>query len=630
MKKGLMFLIIFMILGTTVILGQAEEEVRTVEYGDQVKSVRVIWTDLTNEKIRVESVLAGGGLGQVDEMMTIYESSNDSDGQAIAAINGSFFSAYTDMQAQGTLYSDGRLKHIANTGSVFMVDKDNNFVTGDIYGKIVGGLNGQWEWPNNWYAWNINHWYDSSDAVMIFDKYYKGPMPEHEFTAIQVDKGYVIAIERGTFQIPDDGFLLLTKDQSMIDKFEIGIQAAYDIEYYENDVENSSYIGEKINFDSIRTMVGAGPTLVRDGQIVVDPVSEGFTESKINESQSTRSLIGVDGQGRLGMAVISEVSVFELAEIALNLGMVEALNLDGGASSGLIIGGQYVFEPGRDLSNIVVIKELNKAPIKIELNGRELFFDTEPYLNSEYNRTLVPLRGITEALGARVGWDAQTSSISIQRYDTELLLQVGSMDVMVNGSIRTMDIPVTIKDSRSYVPVRFVTEFLGGQVGWLQESQTVTLDMADVSDYLERAEAALNVGNNQLAITEYLKVLDEVPNHLQALKALGDIYTDMNDFENSVFYYEKYIALKSDDTIILGKLGWSYYNNQRFTDSIRIFEKYVDAAPDTYQGYYGLGANYAHYQVDEVSEAKKFYMKAIEFGLTGSGLDVANEYIESH
>ncbi len=630
MKRRFIYIFVFLIFGTTIVNGGVTEETRTVEYGDQEKNITVLWTDLNSNRIRVESVLAEGKIGQVDEMMDIYESSQDTDGYPLAAINGTFFNAYGDMQVEGTILSDGQLKHISNSGSVFKVDKDNGFVTQDVYSRIVGGLKGQWDWPNNWYAWNINHWYDSSDATMLFDKNYQGPKPDHNYTAIEVDKKIVTNIEVGGFHIPDDGFLILTNDQAMIAKFQIGIEASYRIEYYENDFENGTYKGDELDFAFIRTMVGAGPSLIRDGIIIVDPEKEGFTEEKINESRTTRSLIGVDSQGRLGMAVVSEVSVYELAEIAASLGMVEALNLDGGGSSGLIIDGQYIYEPGRELSNIVVIKELMRDPIRIELNSRELFFDTEPYIDSEYDRTLVPLRGICEALGATVGWDANSESISISRYGTELLLKVGSNEVSVNGNVKNMEVAVIIKDSRSYVPVRFVTEFLGGKVGWIQDIQTVTLDIVDVDAYIEKAQAALEANNKELAITEYLKVLDIAPNHSQTLKALGDIYTDLDDFEDSVFYYEKYIDIDPSDTNVLSKLGWSYYDNHRFDDSIRVFSLYTELEPTSYQGYYGLAVNYAHYQLNDVEMAKKYYLKAIDLGLTGTGLDVANAYLDSH
>lgn len=631
MKKTIMLMLMLMVLSSSVIAAaETEKETRTVTYGEDEQTVTVLWTDLEEESIRIESVLSGGKVGNVDEMMNIYNESQDIDGAPIAAINGSFFSAYTDFQPQGTLVSNGKVSHIANSGSVFTVDHENQFEARDLYIRVLGGINGQWDWPNNWYAWNLNHWYTSSDAVMVFDKTYNGPKPDHDFTTIAVNKKVVTAIGQGGFDIPEEGFLLLTNDQDMIDKFQIGVEADYRLKYYENDFGNNTYKEPELDFDQIRTTVGAGPTLIKDGNLVVDPIKEGFTEEKIYANPSTRSLIGVDANDRLGICVVQNVTVFELAEIAQSLGMVHALNLDGGASSGLILDGNYIFKPGRDLSNIVVIKKLYERPITIELNGKELFFDTEPYLNDEYDRTLVPLRGITEALGATVGWDGATSSITIDRYGTRLSLQVGSSKVRVNGVERLMDIPVTLRDSRSYVPVRFVTEFLGGEVGWIQETQTVTLTISEVDGLIENAQKAVENGNTQLAITEYLKVIDVNPSHLESLKALGDLYKELGDFNNSVLYHEKAIAIDADDTILLNSMGWYYYSNLRFEDSVRVFAMYADAQPESPSGYYGQAVNYAHYQVDDVDQAKKFYVLAIEKGLSGDSLTVALNYLDTH
>jgi len=479
MRKILLILLLLGLLSINVIANNiTTKETKIVKYNHKEKSITIVWTDLSNEKIRIESVLANNQIGATDGMLAIYKNSSDTDGKPIAAINGSFFSAYTDFQPQGSLIVDGATRHISNTGSSFTIDNNNHFDVNGIFTKIEGSTKSQWTWPNNWYAWNINHWYNSNNAVMIFDHFYNGPKPKHPFTSIVVVNKVIKNISKGDFDIPDEGFLLLTNDSKMIDKFHIGDSADFRIKYYNNDYTHTSFSGDGINLSKIRTSVSAGPTLVKNGVIVVDPVTEGFTEEKINSAAATRSLIGLDQKGRLGMAVVDHVSVYDLAKIALELGMIKALNLDGGASSGLIYEGQYVHQPGRHLSNIVVIKELKEKPIKIKLNNRELFFDTEPYLNHTYNRTLVPLRGIVEALGATVGWDQATSSIRINRSDTELLLQIGRSSVMVNGQPHTMDIPVVLKNSRSYVPIRFVTEFLGGQVKWIQETQTVRLDLS--------------------------------------------------------------------------------------------------------------------------------------------------------
>ncbi len=459
-----------------------------VNYSGGTKSISVIWTNLNDKRVRIETVLAKGAVGQTDTLVNIVNSASDSDGKAVAGINGSFFEAYTDFQPAGTLVSAGQIRHISNTGSMFIVDTDGEAKVDSLYIGIQGGINNQWEWPNNWYAWNINHFYTDPAAVMVFDSNYKGPRPAHSFTSIQVDKGIVTSIGKGGFNIPQEGFLLLTNDQNMIGKFKVGSTADFRYGIYENDYIAKPHTGREVDFTTVRTATGAGPTLVKNGQIVVNPALEGFTEEKILNNRARRSFIGVTADGRMGFASLDGVNVSELAEIAKALGMKDAMNLDGGASSGTVYNGKNVVREGRLLSNAIVIKYLNNEPISVNLNSSPIIFDTDPFIDSANNRTLVPLRGIAESLGAIVGWDQATSSVLIDRQGTSLRLKVGSPDVYVNGEKNTMDAPVVLRNSRTYVPVRFITEFFGGEVNWNGNTKTVELQISRSSDTMEKAE----------------------------------------------------------------------------------------------------------------------------------------------
>jgi len=489
----ILFVTLFMIISIPFTLQvQAQSSVwkesRTVSYTGGNKNISVLWADLKDDKIRIDSVLAHGKIGATDALSSIVQSASNTDATAIGGINGSFFNAYADMQPSGTLILDGKVLHMANTGSVLAISGNNAVSVDPLFVKIVGGTNGQWEWPYSWYSWNINHYYSDAAATMIFTPEYAGPRPSHDFTSIEVDKGVVTKKGSGGFYIPTDGFLVLTKDVNVSKVFELGKTAEYRMEYYANDFTTVGHSGISLDYDHIRTAVGAGPTLVKNGKLKADAGAEGFTEGKITSSAATRSLIGITDDNRLGMAVVSGVTVKQLGEIALSLGMVEAMNLDGGGSSGLYYNGSYMTTPGRLLSNAVVIKILNESPITILLNNKPLFFDTEPYLNKTYNRTLVPLRGISEALGASVGWNAATSSITIERFDTKLELKVGSESILVNGKSETMDVPVILKDSRTYVPLRFITQYLGGDVKWIQESKTVELTINDTTHLIEQGK----------------------------------------------------------------------------------------------------------------------------------------------
>jgi len=103
--------------------------------------------------------------------------------------------------------------------------------------------------------------------------------------------------------------------------------------------------------------------------------------------------------------------------------------------------------------------------VMVMVQGKEVSYDSAPYIDNN-NRTMVPLRVITEALGANVVWDDKDRSITIT-YETGVIrLVIGSGQALVNGKEKTMDTIPVIKNNRTMVPLRYVGEFMGAQVSW--------------------------------------------------------------------------------------------------------------------------------------------------------------------
>lgn len=114
-------------------------------------------------------------------------------------------------------------------------------------------------------------------------------------------------------------------------------------------------------------------------------------------------------------------------------------------------------------------------PVQVFVNGQTLQFDVPPTVVS--GRTLVPLRAIFEALGAKVAWDQATRSVSATWAGGSLSLPVGSPKATVKGTQRDLDVPARIISGRTMVPLRFVAEAMGAQVGWYEKSRAVTINI---------------------------------------------------------------------------------------------------------------------------------------------------------
>ncbi|MBQ1302430.1 MAG: copper amine oxidase N-terminal domain-containing protein [Firmicutes bacterium] len=111
--------------------------------------------------------------------------------------------------------------------------------------------------------------------------------------------------------------------------------------------------------------------------------------------------------------------------------------------------------------------------ITVVLNGQTLNFD-QPALGID-NRTMVPVRGILEALGATVGWDQETLTITASLGEKNIEMYVGRNTAYVNGEKVMLDVPPLVINGRTLVPVRFVSESLNATVLWDDPSRTVSI-----------------------------------------------------------------------------------------------------------------------------------------------------------
>ena len=92
----------------------------------------------------------------------------------------------------------------------------------------------------------------------------------------------------------------------------------------------------------------------------------------------------------------------------------------------------------------------------------------------ENGRTMMPVRGIAEAIGAEVSYDNDTQTVKVENEDTMIAMTIGEPEMQVNGqSIALLTAP-EIKEERTMLPVRDVAEALDFEVKWQQDTQTAT------------------------------------------------------------------------------------------------------------------------------------------------------------
>ena len=96
----------------------------------------------------------------------------------------------------------------------------------------------------------------------------------------------------------------------------------------------------------------------------------------------------------------------------------------------------------------------------------------------ENGRTMMPVRGIAEAIGAEVSYDNATQTVTVENEDTMIAMTIGDNEMEVNGQKVMLLTAPEIKEERTMLPVRDVAEALDCEVEWQQETQTATFTRA--------------------------------------------------------------------------------------------------------------------------------------------------------
>jgi hypothetical protein len=91
------------------------------------------------------------------------------------------------------------------------------------------------------------------------------------------------------------------------------------------------------------------------------------------------------------------------------------------------------------------------------------------------SRTFVPLRFVSEAFGAEVTWDGIFKIVGIKLGENEIRLQIGKNYAVYNGKQVMLDAAPYIQSGSTLVPIRFVSELLGANVVWDGTTKTVTI-----------------------------------------------------------------------------------------------------------------------------------------------------------
>lgn len=131
----------------------------------------------------------------------------------------------------------------------------------------------------------------------------------------------------------------------------------------------------------------------------------------------------------------------------------------------------YLKMPSQDV--YTRMEKLKKAPY-VKFDNKILGFDNPPVI--ENDSTLVPMRFLFEQMGAKVDWNGDTQAATATLGDTAVTFSIDNTQATVNNAPAQMAVPARIIDDKTMVPLRFLSEGLGFNVTWDADTRTATIE----------------------------------------------------------------------------------------------------------------------------------------------------------
>lgn len=120
--------------------------------------------------------------------------------------------------------------------------------------------------------------------------------------------------------------------------------------------------------------------------------------------------------------------------------------------------------------------------------------------------------------------------------------------------------------------------------------------------------ARIDSSYRSAALTSYRHVLELAPNDLEALRGVGNVYYDFEEFDKAIEYYQKYLALQPDDASVRTDMGTMYLYSGNVDRAIAEYQAVVAKKPDFFQAYFNLGI--AYQEKGEVEKSRELLARA--------------------
>lgn len=309
----------------------------------------VIYVNLQNPAVRVKVATANNNsIGTTEPFSSIVASST-----AKVIVNANFFEAYAQTPYPvGHVMSDGEFLYgVSGMYSFGFTDNNEIKVGSPALFFTVKAVNG-----TTWPCYELNSASQSDDNSIMYTPAFGASVtakcPAMVVTVQNLTITDVQNISTGqSIPIPQDGYIMfLGKNYTSTHYFTapaVGTSVSMAPTPFVPDSEG-------FTMDNVTNIVSGGPRLVKQGDICTT-LEAFYNEARFTTLATTRTAIGKDANGNLIIISTPKATINQLRELMHTLGCIDAINLDGGASTALALNGKILRAPGRNLATTLQI-----------------------------------------------------------------------------------------------------------------------------------------------------------------------------------------------------------------------------------------------------------------------------------
>lgn len=325
-------------------------ETKTYAVASGNVTANVITVNMANPKVRVKTAMVNDRIGATDSFANIVKNTN-----AKVVVNANYFESYKSFQRPiGHFMSNGNFL-FGNSGMTSMGFTDSGEIRVGVESVVFNVyVNGQLYWDCNELNIDAQGYY----SYLGYTPAFGDSVPiTHDATVITVSNGTITGVEQmangSSAAIPADGFVMVFgpdyTSKTWYKQPQVGMTNVT--------LKPEKGMGTaEFDLNGITNMVSGGPRLVKGGQqyTVMDAGFE--DQSRFGPTaRNPRTAVGKTADGKLVIVSTGGATIQQMRELMLQLDCVDALCLDGGASTALAYDGAVITSPGRYLTTTLQV-----------------------------------------------------------------------------------------------------------------------------------------------------------------------------------------------------------------------------------------------------------------------------------